>query len=100
MVREMSPDTEAYVLYKDIRSPGQYEAFYQKAQEDTGIFFTKAEVTGVRNGGGTPHGGGRRHPSGWKHPARGRPGGPGHRNGPPLGRRRADPKVRRRQEPW
>ena len=52
MVREMSPDTEAYVLYKDIRSPGQYEAFYQKAQEDTGIFFTKAEVTGVQNGGG------------------------------------------------
>ncbi|MCJ7629388.1 MAG: FAD-dependent oxidoreductase, partial [Longimicrobiales bacterium] len=51
MVREMAPDTEAYVLYKDIRSPGQYEAFYQKAQEDTGIFFTKAEVTGVRNGG-------------------------------------------------
>jgi quinone-modifying oxidoreductase subunit QmoB len=53
MVREMSPETEAYVLYKDIRSPGQYEAFYQKAQEDTGIFFTKAEVTGVLNGGGT-----------------------------------------------
>ncbi len=53
MVREMSPDTEAYVLYKDIRSPGQYESFYQKAQEDTGILFTKAEVTGVQNGGGT-----------------------------------------------
>jgi len=53
MVREMSPDTEAYVLYKDIRSPGQYESFYQAAQEDTGIFFTKAEVTGVKNGGGT-----------------------------------------------
>jgi len=53
MVRELSPDTEAYVLYKDIRSPGQYEAFYKKAQEDTGIFFTKAEVSGVRNGDGT-----------------------------------------------
>ena len=53
MVREMSPDTEAFVLYKDIRSPGQYDGFYQKAQEDTGIFFTKAEVTGVQNGGGT-----------------------------------------------
>jgi len=53
MVREMSPDTDAYVLYKDIRTPGQYESFYQKAQEDTGIFFTKAEVTGVQNGGGT-----------------------------------------------
>jgi quinone-modifying oxidoreductase subunit QmoB len=51
MVREMSPDTEAYVLYKDIRSPSQYEAFYKKAQEDPGIFFSKGEVTGVRNGG-------------------------------------------------
>jgi quinone-modifying oxidoreductase subunit QmoB len=51
MVREMAPDSEAYVLYKDIRSPGQYEAFYQRAQEDTGIFFTKADVTGVQNGG-------------------------------------------------
>ncbi len=53
MIREMAPDTEAYVLYKDIRSPGQYEDFYKKAQEDTGIFFTKAEVTGVQNGGST-----------------------------------------------
>ncbi|NNM05667.1 MAG: FAD-dependent oxidoreductase [Gemmatimonadetes bacterium] len=53
MVREMSPDTEAYVLYKDMRSPGQYESFYQKAQEDSGIFFTKAEVTGVTNGSGS-----------------------------------------------
>jgi quinone-modifying oxidoreductase subunit QmoB len=52
MVRDLSPDTEAYVLYKDIRSPAQYEAFYQRAQEDPGIFFTKAEVTGVNNGGG------------------------------------------------
>ncbi len=51
MIREMSPDTEAYVLYKDIRSPSQYEDFYKKAQEDTGIFFTKAEVKGVSNGG-------------------------------------------------
>lgn len=51
MIREMSPDTEAYILYKDIRSPSQYEDFYKSAQEDTGIFFTKAEVTGVSNGG-------------------------------------------------
>ncbi len=51
MIREMSPETEAYVLYKDIRTPAQYEDFYKKAQEDTGIFFTKAEVTGVSNGG-------------------------------------------------
>ena len=52
LAREMAPDSEAYVLYKDIRSPGQYEDFYKRAQEDPGIFFTKAEVTGCRNGGG------------------------------------------------
>ena len=53
MVREMSPDTEAYVLYKDMRSPAQYEEFYKRAQEDPGIFFTKGEVTGVTNGDAT-----------------------------------------------
>jgi quinone-modifying oxidoreductase subunit QmoB len=50
-VRQTNQETEAYVLYKDIRSPGQYETFYQKAQEDPGIFFAKGEVTGVQNGG-------------------------------------------------
>jgi len=53
MAREMSPDTEAYVLYKDIRSPAQYETFYQKAQEDEGIFFTKADVSAVQTAGTT-----------------------------------------------
>ncbi len=51
--RALSPEAEAYVLYKDIRTPGQYEDFYRSAQEDPGIFFTKAEVTGVSNGGST-----------------------------------------------
>lgn len=45
--RELDPECEVYVLYKDIRTPGQYEDFYRKAQEDPGIFFTKAEVEGV-----------------------------------------------------
>ncbi|MFC1628906.1 hydrogenase iron-sulfur subunit, partial [Gemmatimonadota bacterium] len=52
MVREMDPEADAYILYKDIRSPGQYEDFYVRAQEDSGIFFTKAEVTGISNGDG------------------------------------------------
>ena len=47
LARELDAEAEAYVLYKDIRTPGQYEDFYRKAQEDPGIFFTKAEVTGV-----------------------------------------------------
>jgi len=47
-LREHDPEAEAYVLYKDLRAPGLYEDFYRRAQEDSGIFFTKAEVTGVR----------------------------------------------------
>jgi quinone-modifying oxidoreductase subunit QmoB len=47
LLREADPEAEVYVLYKDIRTPGQYEDFYRRAQEDAGIFFTKADVTGV-----------------------------------------------------
>ena len=52
-VREADPDAKAMILYKDIRSPAQYEEFYRRVQEDPGVFFTKAEVTGVEvaNGG-------------------------------------------------
>jgi len=46
-LRTLDGSTEAYVLYKDIRTPGQYEDFYRRAQEDPGIFFTKGEVEGV-----------------------------------------------------
>jgi quinone-modifying oxidoreductase subunit QmoB len=47
LARQLDPASEAYILYKDIRTPGQYEEFYRRAQEDSGIFFTKADVTGV-----------------------------------------------------
>jgi quinone-modifying oxidoreductase subunit QmoB len=46
-VRALSPEAQAFVLYKDIRAAGQYEDFYRRAQEDAGIFFTKGEVTKV-----------------------------------------------------
>ncbi len=47
LLRRLDPEAEAYILYKDIRTPGQYEDFYRRAQEETSIFFTKAEVVGV-----------------------------------------------------
>jgi len=47
-VRELDGEAEAYVLYKDIRAPGQYEDFYRRAQEDPGIFFTKGDVVSVQ----------------------------------------------------
>jgi quinone-modifying oxidoreductase subunit QmoB len=51
VARKFDSEAEAYVLYKDIRAPGQYEEFYQTAQDDPGIFFTKAEVVGVEKAG-------------------------------------------------
>jgi quinone-modifying oxidoreductase subunit QmoB len=47
IARDFDPKAEAYVLYKDMRTPSQYEDFYRRAQEDSGIFFTKADVTAV-----------------------------------------------------
>jgi quinone-modifying oxidoreductase subunit QmoB len=52
VARQYDSESEAYVLYKDIRTPGQYEDFYRRAQEDSGIFFTKAEVVGVEETAG------------------------------------------------
>jgi quinone-modifying oxidoreductase subunit QmoB len=50
-LRELDPQAQAYVLYKDLRAPGQHEDFYRRAQEDPGIFFTKGEVTAVEETG-------------------------------------------------
>ena len=52
LVRQLDPEAQAYVLYKDIRTPGQYEDFYKAAQEDPEIFFTKGEVVSVAETGG------------------------------------------------
>ncbi len=46
-IREDSPEAKIYVIYKDIRTPGQYERFYRAAQDDALNFFTKGEVTRV-----------------------------------------------------
>mgnify|MGYP003959828853 CR=1 FL=1 len=51
LAREMDSEAQAFVLYKDIRAPGQFEDFYRAAQEDPGIFFTKGEVIGVNEAG-------------------------------------------------
>jgi quinone-modifying oxidoreductase, subunit QmoB len=46
-VREQNPNAVAYILYKDIRTPGQTELFYKEVQSDPGVMLTKAEITGV-----------------------------------------------------
>ena len=45
--RELDGQVQAYVFYKDIRTPGQYEDFYRRVQEDPLIFFTKGDVRSV-----------------------------------------------------
>jgi len=40
-------DAKAYIFYEFMRTPGHYEDFYRRVQEDPGIFLTRSEVTGV-----------------------------------------------------
>ncbi len=51
-VREQYPDASIYILYKDLRSPAQYERFYAHIQEDDGVFLTKGEIDSVEPIGG------------------------------------------------
>lgn len=46
-VRQDNPDAKAYILYQHMRTPGHMELFYKGAQNDDGIFLTKAAVTKV-----------------------------------------------------
>ncbi|MFO7654130.1 MAG: FAD-dependent oxidoreductase [Candidatus Krumholzibacteriia bacterium] len=52
MIRDQHPDTRVYMIYKDVRSPGQFELFYKAVQDDEGIFLTKGEVAEVTPGNG------------------------------------------------
>jgi quinone-modifying oxidoreductase subunit QmoB len=52
-VRNKYPDAKIYIIYKDLRSPAQFELFYANVQDDDGFFFTKGEIAGVsKNGNG------------------------------------------------
>ncbi|MBU3916704.1 hydrogenase iron-sulfur subunit [bacterium] len=46
-VREMNKDAKAYIIYKNMRTPGQYESFYRTQQDDPGVFLTKGDVVAV-----------------------------------------------------
>jgi quinone-modifying oxidoreductase subunit QmoB len=46
-LRELDDEAKAYIFYEFIRTPGQYEDFYRRVQEDPGVFLTRAEVTEV-----------------------------------------------------
>jgi quinone-modifying oxidoreductase subunit QmoB len=46
-LRELAEDGKAYIIYEFLRTPGQYEDFYRRAQEDPGVFLTRGEVEAV-----------------------------------------------------
>ncbi len=47
LIRKNNPDANVYIIYKDIRTPGEYENFYRKMQDDEGIFMVKGVVSDV-----------------------------------------------------
>jgi quinone-modifying oxidoreductase, subunit QmoB len=50
-LKEQNPETVNYILYKDVRTVGQSEDFYRKAQEDGNIFI-RGEAANVGEAGG------------------------------------------------
>ncbi len=51
-IHEQNADAKVYIIYKDMRTPGQYEKFYQTAQDHPANFLTKGEVVSVAEGPG------------------------------------------------
>jgi quinone-modifying oxidoreductase subunit QmoB len=49
-IREQNPDAQVFVIYQDIVTPGQYEKYYQKVQDQPLNFFMKGAVTGIATG--------------------------------------------------
>ncbi len=50
-IKEQDPEAVNYILYKDVRTVGQAEDFYRKAQNDGNIFI-RGSVTNVGEAGG------------------------------------------------
>jgi quinone-modifying oxidoreductase subunit QmoB len=51
-VTQQNADAEAYIFYRDMRTPGQYEDFYKRVQEEPGVFMAKGDVQSVSADGG------------------------------------------------
>lgn len=49
-VREANPDAKVYIFYIDIRTPGRYEDFAAKVQEDENIILIKGKVAKIEEG--------------------------------------------------
>jgi len=53
-LHEQNPEAKVYIVYRDLRTPGQQERFYRAVQDHPLTFLVKGEVNGVR-----PHADGR-----------------------------------------
>jgi quinone-modifying oxidoreductase subunit QmoB len=49
-LRRTNPEGRAYIFYQNMRTPGQYEKFYQAMQDDPGVFLSKGTPVSVSNG--------------------------------------------------
>ena len=47
LFRKNNPDTKVYIIYRDIRTPGEYENYYKSMQNDDGIFMVKGIMSDV-----------------------------------------------------
>ncbi len=52
-IREKNPESEVYIVYRDIRTPGFQEGFYKMVQSDDAILMTGGMVDSVEDVGGT-----------------------------------------------
>jgi len=43
-ILDLFPETNVYIIYKDIRTPGHYEEFYKHLQNEDRLFLTKGDV--------------------------------------------------------
>ncbi|NOZ01188.1 MAG: hydrogenase iron-sulfur subunit, partial [Deltaproteobacteria bacterium] len=51
---ENDGDAQAFIVYKDMRTPSLYEQYYEAAQQSPGIMLTKGEIASVEpNGNGS-----------------------------------------------
>ncbi len=51
-VRETNPDAQIYIFYIDLRTPGKYEDFAAKIQNDENITLVKGKVAKITEGSG------------------------------------------------
>ncbi|MFH1373608.1 MAG: CoB--CoM heterodisulfide reductase iron-sulfur subunit A family protein [bacterium] len=53
-VREQYPDAEIHLFYIDVRSPGRWEDFYVKMQQDEKMHFHRGKVAKIVDNNGNP----------------------------------------------